>query len=239
MINLTCVECGYAFELSETKIPSQKFNVKCPSCKKVFQVTVENGASQDPSSGVWQQFRPEIESLVKTHVENIRNDLLSSFQVPQVPALSALSPSASVDKRALVCESDPVISRQIADGLQHLGYTVQVCSLMSEALNRLEGGFYDVITTEISFSDDPEGGQKISNKVNSRKLDERRRMFLAVISRNIKTLGPDAAFFYGANISIQKSDLDHFESLIHDGIRYFTGIYSNYFEVLTESAERL
>jgi CheY-like chemotaxis protein len=208
MIHITCLECGHAFELSEEKIPSPKFNIKCP----------------------------------ESHLDNIRKDVLSSLGVmaPQAPNLASYpSGGSTVEKRALVCESDPAVSQQIVSALVRLGYSVQSCGLLSEALNSLESGFYDVITTELSISDDPEGGQKLLNKVNSRKLDERRRMFLIVISRDGKTLGPAAAFFHGANIFIQKSDLYNFETLLQDGIRYYAGIYGNYFEVLTESAERI
>jgi predicted Zn finger-like uncharacterized protein len=244
MINMNCLECGHAFELSESKIPSPTFNVKCPACRKVFQVTVENVAPPppDPQKAVWEQFRPQMESLVKAQLDNVRKDVLSSLGLmasPQPPGMTGFNPTGPVEKRALVCESDPGVAQHIVSGLQSLGYSVQVSSLLSEALQRLEGGFFDVITTEFSFSDDSEGGQKLLNKVNSRKLDERRKMFLAVISRSVKTLGPEAAFFLGANVFINKSDLHNLENLIQDGLRHYAGIYGNYFEVLTESAERL
>jgi CheY-like chemotaxis protein len=191
---------------------------------------------------VWEQFRPQMESLVKAQLDNVRKDVLSSLGLVASPPPSnrvGFNATGPMEKRALVCESDPAVAQHIVSALQSLGYTVQVCSLLSEALKRLEGGFFEVITAELAFSDDPEGGQKLLNKVNSRKLDERRKMFLAMISRTAKTLGPEAAFFHGANVFINKSDLHNLENLIQDGIRHYAGIYGNYFEVLAESTERL
>lgn len=233
MANLTCLECGHSFELPDSKIPSARFNVKCPACRKVFQASVEGIPSTRGT--VWDEVRPEIENLIKMQLESVRKEMMGAAS----PLREAPPRSDSVGKRALVCESDQAIAQQILKVLQLLGYSVQICSTVSEALTRLESGFYDVITSDTSFADDSEGGQKIIVKVNARKQDERRRMFLAVVSQSMKTLGPQSAFFYGANIFIQKSDLQNLENLLQEGMRYYSGVYGNYFEILEESAERL
>lgn len=247
-MNLTCNDCGHTFQIDKAKIPSPTFNVKCPNCKKVFQVNMPSGsdavktpekASAESSS--WEQWKPEMEAAVKKQLEDVRKDILLSLVTlvghsSQASQVNALEYS---EKRALVCESDPAVAQQILFVLQRLGYSVQTCSHFAEALGRLESGFYDVITTDSGFSDDPEGGQKILGRVNGRKTVERRKMFVVMVSDHCKTLPAQAAFFQGVNISVHKSDLRNFERLIQDGIRQFSEMYGTYYMMLEESTDRL
>ncbi len=245
-MNLTCSDCGHVFQIDKAKIPSQTFNVKCPNCKKVFQVSVHADAAKSPEkatngSGSWEHLKPEVEAAVKKQLEDVRRDILLSVaslvgHPSQAPQINAAGFS---EKRALVCEPDTAQAQQILFVLQRLGYAVQISSHMTEALSRLEIGFYDVITTNLVFPDDPEGGYKILSKLNGRKTADRRKMFVVVISEQIRTLPPQAAFFQGVNISVQKSELQNFERLFQEGLHHFSELYGTFYRLLEEATERL
>jgi predicted Zn finger-like uncharacterized protein len=251
-MNLTCNECGHTFQIDKSKIPSGAFSVKCPNCKKVFHVNAQTGsdpvktpeaASDHAASKLtsWEQLKPDAEASVKKQVEEVRKEILLSLAslIGDSSQASQINAPAYSEKQALVCESDPAVAQQIVFILQRLGYAVQTSSHLGETLSRLESGFYDAIITDFVFPDDPEGGQKILNKVNGRKTDERRKMFIVMVSDQIKTLSAQSAFFHGANIAVHKSDLRNFERLFQDGIRHFSEMYGTYYKLLEESTERL
>ena len=241
-MNVICNDCGHSFQIDKSKIPSSTFNVKCPNCKKVFKVNAQPGAdpAKTPDSS-WENLKPEVEAAVKKQVEEVRKEILLSLAslIGHTSEAQQFNVPGSSEKQALVCQSDPAVTQQIVSVLQRLGYVVQTSSNLAEALSRLESGFFDAIITDFVFPDDSEGGQRILNKVNGRKTDERRKMFVVMISDQIKTSSAQSAFFHGANIAIHKSDLRNFERLFQEGIRQFSEIYGTYYKLLEESTERL
>jgi predicted Zn finger-like uncharacterized protein len=231
MIQLTCSQCETSFQIDEAKVPSSPFKVKCPNCKEVFTANLERSGNSE-----LKQMKMDLHAMVKTEIENLRKELLVSV-VPQ-QSFSVL-PAGESAKRALICEPDSGTAQQIAITLQRAGYSTNICSLASEILHRLDLGFYHIVTTELLFPDDPEGGQKILGRINSRKADERRKMFVIVISETGKTIGPQSAFFHGGNILVQKQDLRRLDALLQEGLRYFQEMYGNYYQLLQDSPERL
>jgi predicted Zn finger-like uncharacterized protein len=240
-MHLICTECGHTFQIDKSKVPSGTFNVKCPNCKKVFQVSAQPGPEPVKTSGISSEEKPDVEAIVKKRVDEVRKEILLSLASLIGPSSQAsqINVPGYTEKQALVCESDSSVTQQIMLVLQRLGYTVQTSSHVGEALSRLESGFFDAIITDFVFPDDPEGGQKILNKVNGRKTEERRKMFVVMVSDQIKTLSAQSAFFHGANIAVHKSDLRNFERLFQEGIRHFTDMYGTYYKMLEESTERL
>lgn len=245
---MTCLECNYSFELPESKIPASTFKVKCPACHKVFQANVRSSASPQRASdaapsipALWKEMKPEVETLVKAELEAVRADILlslASLLGRQSPNMTVHSDSYT-ELHALVCQSNPAVAQHLSTVLQRMKYSVYVSSSCADALSRLERGIFNVITTDLALSDDPEAGIKILAKINSRKMDERRKMFVAVVSDQVKTTGVQSAFFQGANILINESNIENFESLMQEGMRYYAELYGNYINLLKQAVEHL
>ena len=252
MLTITCSECNHQFQIDAKKIPGSTFKVRCPSCSRVFQAAVENqvsgmeklqpqGSVEDSSDEMlWLKFRPEMESLFKDQMEAVKNNvLLSLASMVGRPGTPASTSASKTEKRALICEPDRTVAQEIESILQRMGYSVESCTSASESLSHLERDSYSIITTNYVFPDDPEGGQKILTRINSWKPDERRKVFLTVISDQIKTMGAQAAFFHGANMSVNKSELSSLESMMQSGMEYFSQLYSNYNQILSESTDSI
>jgi CheY-like chemotaxis protein len=236
--------------VAKSRIPADIFKVKCPACQKVFQASVPPTPAVDPVpespvpptdamnfGPLWERMRPEVESIVKNQVDAIRGDILLSLAslIGRQSPFSGAHSDSHTDLRALVCHSDSQIAQQIAKVLQNLKYSVKISSACSESLNRIETGFFHVITTDTSFTDDSDGGSKILLKLNARKSDERRKVFVALIADQVKTTGPQAAFFQGANIVVNMADLHKFENLLQEGLRYYDELYSGYTQLLQQT----
>ncbi len=263
MIKITCSECNHVFQIDESRVPSGSFKVKCPACTKVIVASKAQTSSESetsaaasvspvtaglatPATGEWERIRPQVEALVKNAVDTAKREILVSIAAmigsSPAPHSAPVLPSASSEdtgRRALVCDSDASSGQTISQILHRQGYRVQVCTMASDALNRLESNFFDLVTTEITFQDDREGGQKILGKINGRKPDERRKVFVAVVSETIKTSPPHGAFFQGANICLNKGEMKNLDGMLQEGLKHFRDIYANYYELLREAGEKL
>jgi hypothetical protein len=91
---------------------------------------------------------------------------------------------------------------------------------------------------DYNFPDDKDGGTKIISRINGWKPAARRETFVVLISANIKSADASAAFFHGANITVNKEEIRNLEHLIREGQRRFHEIYRVFNRILEEKTER-
>jgi len=60
----------------------------------------------------------------------------------------------------------------------------------------------------------------------------RRRIYLALVADNVKTLDGTAAFMFQVNMVIGKQDLQHVEAALYSGVDYHRRLYRPYFKAL-------
>jgi hypothetical protein len=66
--------------------------------------------------------------------------------------------------------------------------------------------------------------------------DSRRRLYLVLVSDNVKTLDGNAAFLYQVNMTLWKQDLERGGAAIHSGIDFHERLYRPYFEAAEHRA---
>lgn len=199
------------------------------------------------SSAEWERIQASVEEMIRMEVDSAKKEILGSLGsllhgvAPSVPPSAAPAPKVESDRarRVLICENDKSTAEAIALAWNRLGYAADFASSAVESVRKLDMAFYHAVSTELSFPDEPEGGKNILAKLNSQKPDQRRNIFIAIISNNIKTTDPDNAFFHGANITVNKNELLELERLVVDGQKYHEALYQNYSEIVAETAERL
>jgi CheY-like chemotaxis protein len=265
-LKTSCPECSHELTLDEAKLPSGPFRLKCSKCGKIFTSSRETLKSADArpeikpevkqpepppvkqisSSAEWERFQPNVETMVRTHIDSAKKEILDSLSVflggVTFPS-QANEQAAAVDvdraKRVLICDSDKTTIDAIAACWKRLGYSVDICMTAMDGLRKLEMAFYHAVSTELAFPDEPEGGKQILMKINTQKPDQRRKIFVAIISNTTKTTDPDSAFFHGGNITVNKQDLNQLENYIVDGRKYYEHLYQNFYEIVSETDERL
>ena len=267
-MKLTCAGCQHQIVLEDSKIPSGVFKVKCPKCGKIatgqkdaagqtatgpsFSAADEPQASHGLQSAPGDSpggdgSSPEVQFLVKKEVSRLRKEILGSFNslFGGTRHLRLDKESHDVDdddedgKKALVCEDDPAFVEIITGSLKRMGYHVDTANSTAEALKKVETGSYELITVDYNFPDDKEGGIKIIAKINGQKPALRRERFVVLISAHVKSADASAAFFHGANITVNKEEIRHLEHLIRDGQRRFHDLYRVFNRIVEEKNEKL
>lgn len=184
---------------------------------------------------------PALAELVRAEVAAARSEILGSIRGllgtgtgNHSEHLHADGSPAISGRTALVCEHEQQYIDAISATLKKLGYTIELARTTAEALKKLETGTYQVITLRTQFPDDNEGGQKILARINGQKPVVRRQTFVVLVSATIKSADANAAFFHGANITVNKEEIKNLEALIRDGQKNFAQIYRVFNQLLAE-----
>lgn len=185
-MRVACSQCQNQVQIDDAKVPSGPFKIKCPKCGNVN--TVQGPASSAPppdapqSDDSAQAISPEIEAFVKREIAAARREILGAIQAlfggevkwQTEEGAGADSALLETGKKALICEDDQVFVDIVSATLRKLGYSIDVARSTSEAIKKVENGYYQLITVDYIFPDDKEGGNKIIAKINGQKPAQRR-----------------------------------------------------------------
>lgn len=187
-----------------------------------------------------------VQSAIKREVAQLRKEIFSAFGALFGDKVwGSAMPGAteeqddSFQKKALICEDEPAFVEIISSVLKRLGYHVSTALTTADSLKRVETGAYDLITVDFNFPDDKEGGAKIIARINGQKAAIRRQTFVVLISASIKSADAGAAFFNGANITVNKEEIRHLENFIREGQRRFQNMYRTFNRIVQEKNERI
>lgn len=250
-MRVVCSQCQNPIQIGDAKVPAGAFKIKCPKCGSI-QTLQGTGGSQAPSSGsepdtasgAEQDISPDVEAFVRSEIAAARKEIISGLRSSlgiegKWNDDDSESPAADIGKRALICEDDQVFVDLLSATLRKMGYHLDVARSTAEAIKKVESGFYSLVTVDYIFPDDKEGGNKIISKINGQKPAQRRQTFVVLISANIKSADANAAFFHGANITVNKDEIKNLEAHIREGQRHFQQIYSIFNRILDDKNERM
>jgi predicted Zn finger-like uncharacterized protein len=251
-MRVACSKCQNQIQIDDAKVPTGTFKIKCPKCGTI-QTLQGAGAPPPPSSGSEPELAsgndlevsPDVDAFVRREIAAARKEIISGLR-------SSLgiegkweeedSDTAATEiggKRALICEDDQVYIDILSATLRKMGYHLDVARSTAEAIKKVESGFYTLVTVDYAFPDDKEGGNKIISKINGQKGVQRRQTFVVLISANIKSADANAAFFHGANITVNKEEIKNLEAHIREGQRHFQQLYSIFNRILDDKNERM
>lgn len=239
-MKVVCNSCQQSIAVDESKAPAGTFRIKCSSCSNLITVTREEPA---PSNANVQQLS-SVEEIVKREVAKAKKEIFEAlatlfgadvekFQNGQEKELG------DERKRALICEPDQATIDQITTVLKRLGYQVDNAKTSAESLKKLDQFSYQLITVSSNFSDAKDGAAKILGRINGQKPSQRRQTFVVSISSTVKNTDATTAFLHGANIIVNKDDLNRLENLIREGQRRFQQIYHHFSSLIDEKEEQV
>ena len=244
-MRVACSQCQNQLQIDDAKVPAGAFKIKCPKCGNVNTVQAPAASDASGPEDSEQAISPEIEAFVKREIAVAKKEILGAIQalfggeVKWHTEEGGGSAAIDTGKKALICEDDQVFVDIVSATVRKLGYSIDVARSTSEAIKKVENGYYQLITVDYIFPDDKEGGNKIIAKINGQKPAQRRQTFVVLISANVKSADANAAFFHGANITVNKEEIKNLESLIREGQRHFQQIYSIFNRVLADKNERI
>jgi predicted Zn finger-like uncharacterized protein len=219
-VKLHCPGCEASFSISDDKAPPGKdMKILCPKCRTPVEKVEE-------SSGVGSQQALEVTSSTPS----------PEFMDDDTDIVSADVQEEGV-KSALLCITDPVRSRRLAQVLEQMDYHLTTASTSKSALDKLQRMQFDVVLLE-----ETHGGARISENpvlhhFQFMPMPARREYFLCLVSPTLATLDRMNAFRLGVDLILNERDLDKAKILMMRAMKDQRYFYKTFTEELEKKGQ--
>jgi CheY-like chemotaxis protein len=133
---------------------------------------------------------------------------------------------------ALVCESDPVVREKIGSSLKELGYQITAAATAKEALKAMRFHVFDCIVVDELFETPDPQANTVLQYLEGMAMTTRRKMFVALLSSQFRTMDNMAAFNRSVNIVVNMKSIDDIGKIIKQGVADNKAFYHIFQETL-------
>lgn len=209
-----CKACRVILNVPEEKIPAgREVRFLCPKCKnpvESFRSGANSTASEEP---VGDSFEGELERCPGEHAspvefieEGVRTALLFGFGRKTLEKMEGV--------------------------LGWMEFHVSVAADVKEALDKLHVNRYDLVLIEDVSAEWKGGDRDLLFHIQELPMHIRRQLLLGVVSETAATMDHLAAFRMGADLLINKRDMDKARVIIERAIKDYRLFYHVYKEEL-------
>ncbi|MBX7219536.1 MAG: zinc-ribbon domain-containing protein [Blastocatellia bacterium] len=222
-MQVSCTQCGTKFNLEEHNLPNKPFNVNCPNCRFTMEVTPPPKA------------QPKLSGVPASTGAGGDGDGLA-----QLIALltGALNPTRNADgstsnaswkrRHVIICIADPESLSKVKQQLDPTHFELTICEQAVKAVEIMRDIRVDMVILDPQFDATNQGGIMVLRHVSSMMPKYRRRIYLVLVSPQVKTLDTYMAFLNGVNLTVNMTDLDTFNEILQRSIRDFNELYRPY-----------
>ncbi|ACL04989.1 MJ0042 family finger-like protein [Desulfatibacillum aliphaticivorans] len=228
-MNITCQHCQGQFRIPDEKVPKgQSFSLGCPKCKKKITVNAEQSGSAAPAAPPKGAQAPPQKGKTSKLMDEISSRGYDADDKP----FDFLEEGA---RTALLCELDPVYKAKIKDALNSLGYLVTEPGAAREALKQMRFHVFDIIVLNEMFDTDEPENNHVLKFLSRMVISTRRKIFVALVSNNHRTMDNMAAFAKSVNITVNPSGIDDIDKILTRAIAENTLFYKIFMQAMEEA----
>ena len=218
-MNVTCTQCQMQIGIEDANVPSSPFSIKCPRCRET--VTVKPPPKEEPTLA--SRGRPQIPNDIHSGGSDAMTILSELFS--SMASRGGDVPGSWARRRILLCTNDKAAQEKVRESLDDGLYELHVAETAIDALTQLRETKDEIIVLDPQFDQSRQGGVTMLQHVNGLTPNYRRRVYLVLVSPQLKTLDTYLAFINGVNLTVNADDLGQFQQIIERSIRDFNEIY--------------
>jgi predicted Zn finger-like uncharacterized protein len=212
-MNVTCPQCQMNIGIEDSKLPSSPFSIKCPRCRET--ISVKPPPKEEPTLAS----RGKPQGPAAQDAMSLLSELFSSLQnKPELPGSWAR-------RRILLCHNDETVRSRMKASLEEARYELHVVDTAQDALAQLRDTKDDIIVLDPQFDQGRQGGVGMLQHVNGLTPNNRRRVYLVLVSPQLKTLDTYLAFINGVNLTVNSEDVGQFQHILERSVRDFNELY--------------
>jgi CheY-like chemotaxis protein len=133
---------------------------------------------------------------------------------------------------ALVCEPDPAIRERISGSLKELGYQITAPVSAKDALKAMRFHVFDVVVLNERFDAATPETNDLLHYLENLNMTTRRRIFVALVSENCRTMDNMAAFNRSVNMVINLKSIGDAGKIVKQGVADNRAFYHVFQETL-------
>lgn len=209
--------------IEDSKVPSTPFSIKCPRCRET--ITVKPPPKEEPSLPA--RSRPQAPGsdgggADSQDAMSLLNELLTKISGR---GSNAELPGSWARRGILLCHNAEDVRQKMREALEEARYDLHVADTAVDALQQLRETKDDIIVLDPQFDQAKQGGVGMLQHVNAMTPNNRRRMYLVLVSPQLKTLDTYLAFVNGVNLTINTEDIGQFQQILERSMRDFNELY--------------
>ena len=140
-------------------------------------------------------------------------------------------------KLALIMPNSSMNEDRLRAGIEIIGYKCIPTPNTRDAIGKLRFHHFDLIILADGFDNQPLDHSVIVNYLNRLSMSVRRRIFLALISDNFKTMDNMMAFAMSANVVINSKDIEKLHLILKKAVSENERFYKIFMDTLVETGK--
>jgi len=233
-MEVTCDQCQTKLNVPDEKIPKdQMVRINCPKCKGKITIDSRRSAGEEPSPS------KSYSETGKLHLKFIESQRGKETKKENY-SYDDLSDDESLDffdedtKLALVMAGSDDLSKKINAAVEGLGYKYMQAPNTRDALGKMRFHHFDLVFLADGFDGQDLGNSPVLNYLKHTSMSSRRRIFLALLSDQFKSMDSMMAFSNSANLVISSKDIENLSSVLKKGIADYEKFYKVYMDTMVE-----
>ncbi len=222
-MNISCERCKSQFRIPDEKLSSTKTtSFLCPKCKNRISVGPlkkkdQNGPDKLKKEIVFDEIDAETE--------------LDEYDASERP----FDFIEEEGKTALICETDEKILEKIKNILILMEYHITIVKTDRDALKKMRYHNYDLILVNENFNATDPDFNKVLIYLERQKMDQRRNIFVALVSHRFRTMDHMMSLNKSVNMIINIKNIDDIGKILSRGVTDTNLFFRLYKEMLKES----
>lgn len=231
-MEVTCGQCKARFNIPDDKVPKDKIlKLNCPKCKG--KILLGGEAPEQPAkadeSGAFRMKFIDPKAGRKAPEE--------SYGYEDYAGDQALDFFEEGIKLALIMPNSSMNEDRVRAGIEIIGYKCITTPNTRDAIGKLRFHHFDLIILADGFDNQPVDHSVIVNYLNRLSMSVRRKIFLAVISDNFKTMDNMMAFAMSANVVINSKDIEKLHLILKKAVSENERFYKIFMDTLVETGK--
>jgi predicted Zn finger-like uncharacterized protein len=218
-MEIICESCQSKFRIAEEKLPNDKMAfLKCPKCQNRISVqpVAKDSDGTAPPDGEEDFF-------------SFDEDEGDGYDASEKP----FDFVEEEGKTALLCESDPMIKKNIMPVLEVLEYHITEVKSSREALKTMRYHSYDLIVVNEYFDAKNPDANGVLIYLERLNMAVRRNIFVTMITSRFRTMDYMKAFQKSVNMVVNVDNIADFDKILRRGMADFGIFYQVYKDCLT------
>lgn len=232
-MEVTCEHCKTKLNVPDEKIPKdQLVRINCPKCKNKISIDSRKKAKEEsPENNNFSETGKLHLKFIEPQQNKAEEESYSYEDYSDEESLEFFDDNTQL---ALVMSENSDGSNKIKAAIEGLDYKYIESSNTRDALGKMRFHHFDIIFLSEGFDGQELNNSPVLNYLNHISMSSRRRIFLALMGSQFKTMDEMMAYAMSANAVINPKDTEQLGSILKKSIADHNKFYKIFMDTMIE-----
>ncbi len=224
----SCPNCAMSLSFDDDRLPTESFDVMCPRCRQ--SVTIMPPPKEEPKlPGTAAKMDAVMTGAAPLASSSDPLRTLADLLVANLKRQTGTHQVIETDRRKLLfCLDEAPLREKLRDALDPRYYEIFSANTAPEAIETFHESKSEVIILSPAFEAQNQGCGALMQYINNLTPQVRRRVYIVLVSSQVRTLDGYTAFANGVNLTLHTADVAAFQSIFERSVREFNELYRPY-----------